>query len=63
MTDTKTDAKRKERALHRANLGQDEAAEERRGKAKMEHMEGGAPRREHAPSPPDKGEAERARKR
>ena len=63
MTNTKTDAKRKEQALDRANLGQDEAAEERRGKEQMEHMEGDAPRRDRASSPRDKGETARAPKR
>jgi hypothetical protein len=42
-----TDAKRKDEAMKQhPNLGQDEAAEEREGKDKMEHMEGDAPRRE-----------------
>lgn len=44
-----TDAKRKEQASkEHPNLGQDEAAEEREGKDKMEHMEGDKPRREAA---------------
>jgi hypothetical protein len=42
-----TDAKRKQDAMkEHANLGQDEAAEEREGKDKMEHMEGDKPPRE-----------------
>jgi hypothetical protein len=42
-----TDAKRKDEAMkEHSNLGQDEAAEEREGKDKMEHMEGDEPRRE-----------------
>jgi hypothetical protein len=42
-----TDAKRKDQvAKHHPNLGQDEAAEEREGKDKMEHMDGDTQRRE-----------------
>lgn len=62
MTDGNTDTKRKEQAPTHPNLGQDEAAEERRGKTKMEHMEGAAPRRERASTPRAKRQAERARK-
>jgi hypothetical protein len=42
-----TDAKSKDHAMkEHPNLGQDEAAEEREGKEKMEYMKGDKPRRE-----------------
>jgi hypothetical protein len=42
-----TDAKRKDHAAKEPpNLGQDEAAEEREGKDKMEHMEGDKSKRD-----------------
>jgi hypothetical protein len=54
-----TDAKRKDQAPHeRANLGQQEAKEERLGKDKMEHM-GDRERREVEKSPRRQNEPQR----
>jgi len=53
-----TDAKHKDQATkEHPNLGQDEAAEEREGKDKMQHMEGDKPHSE-----PEKSQQHRSEK-